>query len=43
MRDMPLQKYVHDTLVLLHYADHDSATMLEITEAAVGFERPLAA
>ena len=43
MRDMPLQKYVHDTLVLLHYADHDSATPLEITEAAVGFERPLAA
>ena len=43
MRDMPLQKYVHDTFVLLHYADHDSATALEIAEAAIGFERPLAA
>jgi alkylation response protein AidB-like acyl-CoA dehydrogenase len=43
MRDMPLQKYVHDTLVLLHYADCDSAAMLQIAEAAVGYQRPLAA
>ena len=43
MRDMPLQKYVHDTLVLAHSADHDSATKLEIAEAVAGFERPQAA
>lgn len=39
MRDMPLQKYVHDAMVLLHAADHDSATRLQITESIAGFER----
>ena len=39
MRDMPLQKYVHDAMVLLHSADHDSATQLQISEAIAGFER----
>jgi len=39
MRDMPLQKYVHDTMVFLHSADHDSATKLQIAEAVAGFER----
>jgi hypothetical protein len=39
MRDMPLQKYVHDTMVFLHSADHDSATKLRIAEAVAGFER----
>lgn len=43
MRDMPLQKYVHDTLVLQHYADNDSAAMLQIAEAVAGYQRPLAA
>lgn len=43
MRDMPLQKYVHDTLVLLHYADSDSAAALQISEAVAGYERPKAA
>jgi alkylation response protein AidB-like acyl-CoA dehydrogenase len=43
MRDMPLQKYVHDAMVLLHSADHDSATRLQIAEAIAGFERPEAA
>ncbi|MFN7086557.1 MAG: acyl-CoA dehydrogenase family protein [Burkholderiales bacterium] len=43
MRDMPLQKYVHDTLVLMHYADNDSASMLQIAEAIAGYRRPLAA
>ncbi|MES2563168.1 MAG: acyl-CoA dehydrogenase family protein [Pseudomonadota bacterium] len=38
MRDMPLQKYVHDAMVLLHSADHDSATQLQISEAIAGFE-----
>jgi alkylation response protein AidB-like acyl-CoA dehydrogenase len=42
MRDMPLQKYVHDTLVFAHSADHDSATKLQIAEAVAGFERPQA-
>ena len=39
MRDMPLQKYVHDTMVFLHSADHDSATKLRLAEAVAGFER----
>jgi alkylation response protein AidB-like acyl-CoA dehydrogenase len=43
MRDMPMQKYVHDAFVLLHSADHDSATKLEIAEAIAGYERPAAA
>jgi alkylation response protein AidB-like acyl-CoA dehydrogenase len=43
MRDMPLQKYVHDTLVLLYAADNDSATRLQISEALAGYERPAAA
>jgi alkylation response protein AidB-like acyl-CoA dehydrogenase len=43
MRDMPLQKYVHDAMVFLHAADHDTATKLGIAEAAAGFERPRAA
>jgi alkylation response protein AidB-like acyl-CoA dehydrogenase len=43
MRDMPMQKYVHDALVLLHARDHDSATRLEISEAVAGYERPIAA
>lgn len=43
MRDMPLQKYVHDTLVLMLYADNDSAAMLQIAEAVAGYQRPLAA
>jgi hypothetical protein len=36
---LPLQKYVHDAMVLLHSADHDSASKLEIAEAVAGFER----
>jgi alkylation response protein AidB-like acyl-CoA dehydrogenase len=43
MRDMPLQKYVHDAMVFLHAADHDIATKLAVSEAAAGFERPRAA
>ena len=43
MRDMPLQKYVHDSFVFLHAADNDSASKLMIAEAVAGFERPLAA
>jgi len=43
MRDMPLQKYVHDAHVFLYGADHDSATKLEIAESLAGFKRPVAA
>ena len=43
MRDMPLQKYVHDTMVFLHSEDTDTASKLEIAEALAGYRRPLAA
>lgn len=43
MRDMPLQKYVHDAHVFLFGIDHDSATKLEVAEALAGFQRPAAA
>ena len=33
MRDMPLQKYVHDAHVFLFGIDHDSATKLEVFTA----------
>jgi alkylation response protein AidB-like acyl-CoA dehydrogenase len=43
MRDMPLQKYVHDGMVFLHSEDSDDATKLGIAEAVAGYQRPLAA
>jgi len=43
MRDMPLQKYVHDSFIFLNGSGHDSATKLEIAEAIAGFERKAAA
>ncbi len=43
MRDMPLQKYVHDALVFLHSADNDSAARLRIAEAVAGYQRPAVA
>lgn len=39
MRDMPLQKYVHDTLVLQHSADCDLAAPLAVAEAVAGYSR----
>lgn len=39
MRDMPLQKYVHDTLVLQHSADCDLAAPLVVAEAVAGYSR----
>ena len=39
MRDMPLQKYVHDTLVLQHSADCDLASPLTVAEAVAGYSR----
>ena len=43
MRDMPLQKYVHDSMVFLHADDADGAAKLAVTEAVAGYQRPLAA
>ena len=43
MRDMPLQKYVHDAFIFLNGCGHDSATKLEIAEAIAGFKRQAAA
>ena len=42
MRDMPLQKYVHDAFVFLNGSGHDSATKLGIAEALAGYERAAA-
>lgn len=39
MRDMPLQKYVHDALVCLHSGDGNSDAKLQIAEALAGFRR----
>jgi alkylation response protein AidB-like acyl-CoA dehydrogenase len=41
MRDMPLQKFVHDTLVFAESAENDCAAKLRIAEAIAGFERAL--
>lgn len=43
MRDMPLQKYVHDALIFLHAEESNSAATLRIAEAVAGYRRPLAA
>jgi alkylation response protein AidB-like acyl-CoA dehydrogenase len=43
MRDMPLQKYVHDGMIFLHAEETDGAAKLKIAEAVAGYERPLAA
>lgn len=39
MRDMPLQKYVHDTLVLQHSLDCDLAAPLVVAESVAGYSR----
>jgi butyryl-CoA dehydrogenase len=43
MRDMPLQKYVHDSMVFLHNDDADGAAKLAVAEAVAGYARPEAA
>ena len=43
MRDMPLQKYVHDGMIFLHSDEADGAAKLKIAEALAGYQRPLAA
>ena len=40
MRDMPLQKYVHDTLVCLHSGMSASDAKLRIAEALAEYRRP---
>jgi alkylation response protein AidB-like acyl-CoA dehydrogenase len=40
MRDMPLQKYVHDSMVFLHADDADGAAKLAVAEAVAGYQRP---
>ncbi len=42
MRDMPLQKYVHDSMVFLHSDDADGAAKLAVAEAVAGYQRPAA-
>ncbi len=39
MRDMPLQKYVHDTLVFLHAGAGNGVETLKIAEAIAGYHR----
>jgi alkylation response protein AidB-like acyl-CoA dehydrogenase len=39
MRDMPLQKYVHDAFICLHSGEADSETKLHIAEAIAGYRR----
>jgi alkylation response protein AidB-like acyl-CoA dehydrogenase len=40
MRDMPLQKYVHDALICLHSGEANTDTRLRIAEAIAGHRRP---
>src|SRR5262245_38080172 len=40
MKDMPLQKYVHDALVCLHSGAGKSEATLRIAEALSGYRRP---
>jgi hypothetical protein len=43
MRDMPLQKYVHDALVCLQLGHGTSDAKLRIAEALAGYRRHPAA
>jgi len=40
MRDMPLQKYVHDALVCLHSGNGNADAKLRIAEGLAGYRRP---
>jgi alkylation response protein AidB-like acyl-CoA dehydrogenase len=39
MRDMPLQKYIHDALICLHSGDGNADARLRIAEALAGYRR----
>ena len=43
MRDMPLQKYVHDARVCLYAGAGGSEAKLRIAEALAGYRRPAGA
>ena len=43
MRDMPMQKYVHDARVCLHHGEGNRDAKLRIAEALVGYRRPAVA
>ena len=43
MRDMPLQKYVHDARICLHAGHGNADAKLRIAEALIGYRRPAAA
>ena len=40
MRDMPLQKYIHDARVCLHSGNGNSDTKLRLAEVIAGYRRP---
>jgi butyryl-CoA dehydrogenase len=40
MRDMPLQKYIHDARVCLHSGNGNSDAKLRLAEAIAGYRRP---
>lgn len=40
MRDMPLQKYIHDARVCMHSGDGNSDARLRIAEVIAGYRRP---
>jgi alkylation response protein AidB-like acyl-CoA dehydrogenase len=40
MRDMPLQKYIHDARVCMHSGDGNTEARLRIAEAIAGYRRP---
>jgi alkylation response protein AidB-like acyl-CoA dehydrogenase len=40
MRDMPLQKYVHDARVCLHSGDGGAEAKLMLAEVLAGYRRP---
>jgi hypothetical protein len=42
MRDMPLQKYIHDSRVCLHGGDGNSEAKLRLAEVLAGYRRPAA-
>jgi alkylation response protein AidB-like acyl-CoA dehydrogenase len=43
MRDMPLQKYIHDARVCMHSGNGNSEAKLRLAELIAGFRRPAAA
>jgi alkylation response protein AidB-like acyl-CoA dehydrogenase len=40
MRDMPLQKYIHDALICLHAGEGNADARLRIAESLVNYRRP---